>query len=117
MFRALMIHPEGDTMVSEVKELPDGELPEGDTTVEVLFSSLNYKDGLAITGKSPIVRGDFPFIPGIDLVGRVLESHSDHSQRAIWSCRTAGASARSTGEDFQRALGRVPSGLSDFRRR
>jgi acrylyl-CoA reductase (NADPH) len=44
--------------------------------VDVLYSSLNYKDGLAITGKGKIIRGGFPAIPGIDLVGRVVESAS-----------------------------------------
>jgi acrylyl-CoA reductase (NADPH) len=50
-------------------------LPEGDVRVKVLYSTLNYKDGLAITGKGPVVRS-FPMIPGIDFAGEVLESAS-----------------------------------------
>jgi len=48
-------------------------LPEGDVTVQVDYSTINYKDGLAITGKSPVVR-KFPLTPGIDLVGTVTDS-------------------------------------------
>src|SRR3546814_17389190 len=51
----------------------------GDVTIEVTHSSLNYKDGLAITGSSPVVRR-WPMIPGIDFVGRVrASSHASHS--------------------------------------
>ncbi|MEX0747366.1 MAG: MDR family oxidoreductase, partial [Rhodothermales bacterium] len=52
------------------------ELPAGDTLVAVLYSSLNYKDGLAVTGRGKIIRGDYPFVPGIDLVGRIEETES-----------------------------------------
>jgi acrylyl-CoA reductase (NADPH) len=50
-------------------------LPEGDVKVRVLYSTLNYKDGLAITGKGPVVR-NFPMVPGIDFAGEVIESSS-----------------------------------------
>ncbi len=46
----------------------------GEVLVEVAYSSLNYKDGLAVTGQGKIIRGDYPFVPGIDLAGTVLES-------------------------------------------
>ena len=53
------------------------QLPEGDVTVQVDYSTINYKDGLAITGKAPVVR-KFPMVPGIDIAGVVLESsHAD----------------------------------------
>lgn len=81
MARALMIEPADDTMTASVRDFDPFALTEGDTLVEVLFSSLNYKDGLAITGKAKVVRGGFPFVPGIDLVGRVLETTSDRFQR------------------------------------
>ena len=45
--------------------------------VQVAYSSLNYKDGLAVTGKGKVVRGDYPFVPGIDLVGTVETSESE----------------------------------------
>lgn len=60
-----------------VKQLEESQLPEGNVTIDVECSTLNYKDGLAITGKSPVVR-KFPMVPGIDLAGTVTEStHPD----------------------------------------
>ncbi len=61
----------------ELKQLSDDDLMEGDVTVDVEYSTLNYKDGLALTGKSPVVRV-FPLTPGIDFSGRV--SASDNSR-------------------------------------
>ena len=60
-----------------IEYLALSDLPrQGDTLVKIHYSSLNYKDGLAVTGKGKIVRGEYPFVPGIDLVGEVLESTS-----------------------------------------
>jgi len=77
MFDALVLdRPDGDLSVDlqglDVDDLPDAG-PE-EVLVEVLYSSLNYKDGLAVTGAGKIIRGGYPIVPGIDLVGRVLES-------------------------------------------
>ena len=58
-------------------ELTDADLPEGDVTVDVQFSSLNYKDGLAVSGKGKIARS-LPMTCGIDLAGVVAESSSPH---------------------------------------
>lgn len=58
-----------------VKNLTEADLMEGDVTIEVDYSSVNYKDGLAITGKSPVIRR-WPMIPGIDLAGRVMTSEN-----------------------------------------
>ena len=68
---ALFLTPTDDGMSAAVRAIEADALPEGDVLVDVLYSSLNYKDGLAVTGKGKIIRGDFPFVPGIDLVGRV----------------------------------------------
>jgi acrylyl-CoA reductase (NADPH) len=57
-------------------EMTEPELMEGDVTIAVEHSSVNYKDGLAITGKAPIIRR-FPLIPGIDLAGVVISSTHD----------------------------------------
>src|SRR5260370_5968380 len=57
------------------RELTTSDLQDGDVLVSVEYSSLNYKDGLAITGKGKVVR-KFPMIPGIDLAGTVIESNS-----------------------------------------
>ncbi|MGB0782081.1 MAG: MDR family oxidoreductase [Marinomonas sp.] len=76
MFKGVFITQEDKKSVASVVELNDDQLPEGDVLVEVHYSTLNYKDGLAITGKSPVVRS-FPMVPGIDLVGKVLQSDSE----------------------------------------
>ncbi len=60
----------------EWTEVDDSELMEGDTTVEVTHSTVNYKDGLALTGSSPVVRR-WPMIPGIDFVGTITETTHD----------------------------------------
>lgn len=73
MYRALQITKDDAGYRTELKELDESQLPEGDVTVQVAWSTLNYKDGLAITGKGPVVR-KFPLTPGIDLAGTVLES-------------------------------------------
>src|SRR3546814_3823684 len=57
----------------ELTEVNESALPKGDVTVRVAYSTLNYKDALAITGKSPVVRS-FPMVPGIDFAGTVTES-------------------------------------------
>ncbi len=76
MFKAILIEKEdGDQRVG-IQTLEDDQLPEGDVTVRVDCSTLNYKDALAITGKGPVVR-KFPMVPGIDLAGTVEASTSD----------------------------------------
>jgi NADPH:quinone reductase-like Zn-dependent oxidoreductase len=72
-FRALLVTKDGDRHSAAVTELTDADLMERDVTVAVEHSTVNYKDGLAITGKVPIIR-KFPLIPGIDLAGKVLSS-------------------------------------------
>ncbi len=78
-FRAYVVDkPEGQYRV-EVRSLSEADLMEGDVTVRVLHSTVNYKDGLALTGKGPVVR-KFPMIPGIDLSGEVTACTSDAFQ-------------------------------------
>lgn len=72
-FRAILIERDGSRQSVGLAELPRDRLPEGDVTVRVAYSTLNYKDALAITGKSPVVR-KFPMVPGIDLAGTVEQS-------------------------------------------
>jgi acrylyl-CoA reductase (NADPH) len=78
-FRALLATKNGDRQSVEVTELTDADLMEGVVTVAVEHSTVNYKDGFAITGKAPIIR-KFPLIPGIDLAGRVLRSEDPDFQ-------------------------------------
>jgi acrylyl-CoA reductase (NADPH) len=68
--RALVAAGDGP---AQLIELDDADLPEGDVTVDVHYSSLNYKDGLAVTGRGNIARS-FPMVCGIDLAGTVRES-------------------------------------------
>ena len=62
-----------DKYQAELVDVSDHDLPDGDVLVNVEYSTLNYKDSLAITGASPVVRS-FPMVPGVDLSGRVTES-------------------------------------------
>lgn len=73
MFKAILIEKDDTGYRAGVSELAEDRLPAGDVTVRVDYSTLNYKDGLAITGKGPVVRG-FPMVPGIDLAGTVEAS-------------------------------------------
>lgn len=79
-FRALQLSKTEDgKQKNEILTLEEKDLMEGEVLVEVACSSLNYKDGLALTGAAPVVRR-WPMIPGIDLAGRVAESsHADFS--------------------------------------
>ena len=77
MFNAIVIDKTEAGQTVTLQQLDESALPEGDVTVDVAFSTLNFKDGLAITGSSPVVR-KFPMVPGIDLAGTVTESsHAD----------------------------------------
>jgi acrylyl-CoA reductase (NADPH) len=73
MFKALLIEKDAAGYRASVKTLDEDNLPEGDVTVRVDYSTINYKDGLAITGKSPVVR-KFPLVAGIDFAGTVEQS-------------------------------------------
>lgn len=74
-FQALMIDKTDAGQNVSIKSISEADLMDGDVTIAVSFSTLNYKDGLAVTGRSPVVR-TFPMIPGIDLVGTVEASAS-----------------------------------------
>ncbi|MEM8599126.1 MAG: MDR family oxidoreductase [Bacteroidota bacterium] len=78
--RALVLRrPESNPKgtVAALEDWDDEQIPgEADVLVRVAYSSLNYKDGLAVTGRGRIVRAPFPFVPGIDLAGTVVESAS-----------------------------------------
>jgi acrylyl-CoA reductase (NADPH) len=76
MFKALLIDKQNDKQTVQSTDLDEAQLPDAAVTVRVEYSTINYKDGLAITGKSPVVR-KFPMVPGIDLAGVVESSQSD----------------------------------------
>lgn len=76
MFHGLLIQQKENRSQTELAEINDKDLPASEVTVAVSFSTLNYKDALAISGKAPVVR-QFPMVPGIDLTGTVTDSHSE----------------------------------------
>jgi acrylyl-CoA reductase (NADPH) len=78
MYNALLVDKPPEGYRCTVAQLDESQLPEGNVTVRVGWSTVNYKDGLAITGKSPVVR-KFPLVPGIDFAGTVEDStHPDY---------------------------------------
>ncbi|RTL05122.1 MAG: oxidoreductase [Lysobacterales bacterium] len=78
MFQAVYLDKPADRLEAGIRALPDDALPEGDVLVRVEWSTLNYKDGLAITGKAPVVR-KYPMVPSIDFAGTV-----EASQHPAW---------------------------------
>lgn len=74
--QALILEQHQGKTVPEVRSIDPTQLPEGNVTVDVSWSSINYKDALAITGQGKIVR-QFPMIPGIDFAGTVHSSSDD----------------------------------------
>ena len=73
MFKAILVEREPPPYRASLKILDEAQLPAGDVAVRVEYSTLNYKDALAMTGKGPVVR-QFPMVPGIDLAGTVEQS-------------------------------------------
>ena len=74
--QAILINKDDSGYSAQISQIEEQQLPTGDVLIQVDYSTLNYKDSLAITGASPVVR-NFPMVPGIDLAGTV--EHSDHA--------------------------------------
>src|SRR5215470_15333038 len=74
-FRALVLHEEGGKVVPRLETLDESRLPQGDVTVRVEYSTLNYKDGMILEGQGRLVR-QYPHVPGIDFAGTVERSES-----------------------------------------
>lgn len=72
-FKALIVDKDDNGINANFQQVEESQLPEGDVIVDVDYSTLNYKDGLAITGKAPVIRS-YPMVPGIDFSGTVSES-------------------------------------------
>ena len=72
-FKAIVVRKGEGGQTADLTEFDDNDLMDGDVTFRVEWSALNYKDGLAVTGKAPVVRR-FPMIPGIDGAGTVETS-------------------------------------------
>jgi acrylyl-CoA reductase (NADPH) len=75
-FRALVAEQDGDDVRRALRDLSAGDLPDGEVTVRVRWSSVNYKDALAVSPKGRVARG-YPLVPGIDLAGEVIASDDD----------------------------------------
>lgn len=76
-FKALLTAKDGDVFSTKVVDFNEADLMDGDVTVDVEYSTVNYKDGMAITGRVPVIER-FPLVPGIDLAGTVsASSHAD----------------------------------------
>src|SRR5271170_1074904 len=80
MFKAVLVEKDAQSYRAGVQSLDEAQLPPGDVTVRIDYSTLNYKDALAITGKGPVVR-QFPMVPGIDFAGTV-ESSSNSAYKS-----------------------------------
>ena len=80
MFHAILVERDPPPYRASLKKLDESQLPAADVTVRVEYSTLNYKDALAITGKGPVVR-HFPLVPGIDFAGTVEESSNPGFKR------------------------------------
>ena len=118
MFKALVIENDEQGYRSLLKDLPESQLPDHDVTLDVSYSSLNYKDALAICNKGPIVR-HFPMVPGIDFVGRVTASrHPDWKEDDVALLTGWGVGEKQWGGLAQKAsvsgdwLVRPPASLS-----
>ena len=74
-FRALVARQDGDTITAAIETLDAADLQPGDVTIRIAYSSVNYKDALALTPRGGVVR-EYPLVPGIDLTGEVVESTS-----------------------------------------
>jgi putative YhdH/YhfP family quinone oxidoreductase len=74
-FQALVARQDGDRITAAVETLTESDLPPGEVTIRVAYSSVNFKDALALTPKGGVVR-DYPLVPGIDLTGEVIDSSS-----------------------------------------
>src|SRR5882672_12033311 len=74
-FRALVLHEEGGKVTPRIEAVDEARLPEGEVTVAVDYSTLNYKDGMILNGLGRLVR-KYPHVPGVDFAGTVERSDS-----------------------------------------
>ena len=72
-YRAIVVNKQGDAFTVATKELSESDLPAGEVTIRVEWSSINYKDGLALSPNGRVLRS-YPMVPGVDLAGTVAES-------------------------------------------
>ena len=116
-FEALLLTGKGAPVVQTVHEQ---DLPGEGVPVDVLYSGINYKDALAVTGTAKIIRGAYPFVPGIDLVGRVTRDTEGYSAGDLVVLTGGGLGERFWGAYTQRQhvpatfLLELPSAIPPF---
>lgn len=79
-FKGVLVTQENGRFLAAIRDIPLAQLPSGDVLIRVAYSSLNYKDGLAVTGRPGVIR-TYPMVPGVDLAGTVEESASPEFNR------------------------------------
>jgi acrylyl-CoA reductase (NADPH) len=91
-FKSLLVTNDNGQFAASMEDVPYESLPAGDVLIRVAYSSLNYKDGLAVTGKPGVIR-QYPMVPGVDLAGTVEESSSPEfnpgDQVVVTGCGTS----------------------------
>lgn len=116
-FNALVLEKDGDTVSAAIQQLEDSALPAGEVTVDVAYSDVNYKDGLIVRNKAPLVR-NFPHVPGIDFSGTVAEDAAGFAAGDEVVLTGWGVGERQWGGFAQKArvkaqqLVKLPAGLS-----
>ncbi len=119
-FQALVLTAYGQPTVTHLNAGQSGALSSDNIPVDVLYSSINYKDALAVTGQGKIIQGDYPFVPGIDLVGRVRRNTSSYAEGDLVVLTGGGQGERYWGAFAQQQavpdtyLLKLPDGISPF---
>ena len=119
-FTAYLVDKQEDRVEGRIDSLSHEDLPAGDVTIKVAYSSLNYKDGLACTGRGGVVR-QYPHVPGVDAAGTVVASESADvavGQRAVITGYDFGVGSFGGYAEYVRVpaawVAATPDGLSDF---
>jgi len=103
-FRALIAEGDSKQYSVDFKDIPNDSLPAGEVLIQAMYSSLNYKYGLAITRRGKVIR-KFPMVLGVDLAGKVLESNTGEFK--------AGDEVLVTGQGLGRPSGAGTASLRD----
>lgn len=104
MFNGILITKDDSGYRANLQQINEDQLPEGNVTVAVAYSTLNFKDGLAITGSSPVVR-KFPWFRGSIWQAPSRSAHIPTIKWAIRCCSMAGAWAKAIGAAWRKRPG------------
>src|SRR5579863_2982569 len=109
-FKALLATQDSGKFHASIQQLDRESLPPGEVTIRVKYSTLNYKDGLAVTGKAGVIR-KFPMVPGIDLAGVVEESAVPEFKPGDAVAVTGGGLSETIWGGYAR-LARIPASIA-----